>query len=162
ALLGGVTWVSSSGVAAKILSEAGRAGAPETPLVLAILVMEDLAMAVFLPVATWALAGGAGAGGAIRLAGTLVAVALALLLASRSGGLVPRGVQHRSDEVVMFTALGLMLLVAGIAQHFNVSAAVGAFVLGISLSGPVARRAGRLLGPLRDLFAALFFLFFGL
>ena len=161
ALLGGVTWVSSSGVAAKILSETGRTGARETPIVLSILVMEDLAMAVFLPVATWALAGGAAAG-PTRLVVTLVAVAFALLLAFRSGGLLTRLVAHRSDEVVLFTALGLMLLVAGLAQHFNVSAAVGAFVTGISLSGPVAKRAQGLLGPLRDLFAALFFLFFGL
>ena len=157
-LLGAVTWVSSSGVAAKILSESGRLEAPEAPVVLAILVLEDVAMAVFLPIATWALAGGAVAG----LIVTLAAVGLALLLAFRSGRIVPRLVDHRSDEVVLFTALGLMLLVAGLAQHFNVSAAVGAFVLGISLSGPVARRAHGLLGPLRDLFAALFFLFFGL
>jgi len=162
ALLGGVTWVSSSGVAAKVLSESGRLDAPETPIVLAILVMEDIAMAVFLPVVSWALAGGASDGGWLRLAGTLAAVVLALLLAFRSRGIAARLMSHRSDEVVMFTALGLMLLVAGIAQRFNVSAAVGAFVLGLSLSGPVARRAEGLLGPLRDLFAAMFFLFFGL
>jgi CPA2 family monovalent cation:H+ antiporter-2 len=43
-----------------------------------------------------------------------------------------------------------------------VSAAVGAFLVGVALSGPLAGRTHRLLGPLRDLFAALFFLFFGL
>ena len=168
ALLGGITWVSSSGVAAKVLSESGRLDAPETPVVLAILVMEDLAMAVFLPIVSWAISGGGGApgqgpgGGPLELAGTLAAVAVALVLAFRSRGATARLVSHRSDEVVLFTALGLMLLVAGVAQRFHVSSAVGAFVLGISLSGPVARRAEGLLGPLRDLFAAMFFLFFGL
>ena len=54
----------------------------------------------------------------------------------------------------------LMLLVAGLAQRLQISAAVGAFVVGLSLSGPVAQRAHGLLGPLRDLFAAMFFLFF--
>src|SRR5262245_48221113 len=149
ALLGGVTWVTSSGVAAKVMSESGRTNAPETPVVLAILVMEDLAMAVFLPLASWALAGGATEGGALRLLGTLAAVAVALFLAFRSRGLAARVMNHPADEVVMFTALGLMLLVAGIAQRFQVSAAVGAFVLGLSLSGPMARRAEGLLGPLR-------------
>jgi CPA2 family monovalent cation:H+ antiporter-2 len=161
-LLGGITWVTSSGVAAKVLSESGRLDAPETPVVLAILVLEDLAMAVFLPVVSWGLSGGAAAGGPLRLAGTLLAVALALVVTFRSRGLVARLMSHGADEVVMFTALGLMLLVAGLAQRFNVSAAVGAFVLGLSISGPVAKRAEGLLGPLRDLFAAMFFLFFGL
>jgi CPA2 family monovalent cation:H+ antiporter-2 len=58
--------------------------------------------------------------------------------------------------------LGLTLLVAGLAQHVNISAAVGAFLVGIALSGSVQERAARLIEPLRDLFAAMFFLFFGL
>jgi CPA2 family monovalent cation:H+ antiporter-2 len=161
-LLGAVTWVSSSGVAAKILTESGRRAAPETPIVLAILVMEDLAMAVFLPIATWSLAGGFANGTPVRLLLTLAGVIAALGLALRFGNVLTRVVGHRSDEVVMFTSLGAMLLVAGIAQRMQVSAAVGAFVVGLSLSGPVGRRAEHQLGPLRDLFAAMFFLFFGL
>ena len=42
------------------------------------------------------------------------------------------------------------------------SAAVGAFLVGIALSGEVAEGAHNLLTPLRDLFAAVFFVFFGL
>ena len=42
------------------------------------------------------------------------------------------------------------------------SAAVGAFLVGIALSGPVAHHATQILSPLRDLFAAVFFVFFGL
>lgn len=56
-LLGGVTWVSSSGVVSKVLSDLGRLGNRETPAVLNILVIEDLAMAVYLPVVA-ALIGG--------------------------------------------------------------------------------------------------------
>jgi monovalent cation:H+ antiporter-2, CPA2 family len=41
-----------------------------------------------------------------------------------------------------------------------VSAAIGAFLVGLALSGPVQARAGALIGPLRDLFAAIFFVFF--
>jgi len=43
-----------------------------------------------------------------------------------------------------------------------VSAAVGAFLVGIAISGPVAHHATQMLSPLRDLFAAVFFVFFGL
>jgi monovalent cation:H+ antiporter-2, CPA2 family len=57
---------------------------------------------------------------------------------------------------------GLVLLVAGVAESLRVSAAVGAFLMGIALSGPAADRARALLTPLRDLFAAVFFVFFGL
>jgi len=53
-------------------------------------------------------------------------------------------------------------VVAGVASRLQVSAAVGAFLVGIALSGPVQERASLLVSPLRDLFAATFFLFFGL
>ncbi|MDQ1632984.1 MAG: monovalent cation:H+ antiporter-2, family, partial [Frankiaceae bacterium] len=47
-------------------------------------------------------------------------------------------------------------------QQVQVSEAVGAFLVGIALSGRVAENAYTLLSPLRDLFAAVFFVFFGL
>jgi CPA2 family monovalent cation:H+ antiporter-2 len=58
--------------------------------------------------------------------------------------------------------LALVLLVAGIAQRLQISAAVGAFLVGLALSGTVADQARALFEPLRDLFAAIFFLFVGL
>jgi CPA2 family monovalent cation:H+ antiporter-2 len=57
---------------------------------------------------------------------------------------------------------GAVLLVAGVSQRLQVSAAIGAFLVGIAVSGPMARQTHRLLAPLRDLFAATFFFFFGL
>ena len=58
--------------------------------------------------------------------------------------------------------LGITLLVAGLAQWLGASAAVGAFLVGLALSGRTADRAREVLRPLRDLFAAAFFLAFGL
>ena len=55
---------------------------------------------------------------------------------------------------------GLTLLVGGLAQEVQVSAAIGAFLVGLALSGSVQARAAAVIGPLRDLFAATFFLFF--
>jgi monovalent cation:H+ antiporter-2, CPA2 family len=43
-----------------------------------------------------------------------------------------------------------------------VSAAVGAFLVGIAISGQVAHNATVVLAPLRDLFATVFFVFFGI
>ena len=48
--------VSSSGIVAKVLTDLGRLGNRETPACSAILVLEDLAMAVYLPILTAVLA----------------------------------------------------------------------------------------------------------
>jgi CPA2 family monovalent cation:H+ antiporter-2 len=161
-LLGGVTYISSSGVIAKVLVELDRLKYPETPAILSVLVLEDLAMAVFLPLVTVLLIGQGGAAGLVSVLVALATATVVLVVAMRYGAAMSRVVFHASDEVLLFTALGLVLLVAGVAQRLQVSAAVGAFLVGIALSGPIVVRAHRLLGPLRDLFAAIFFLFFGL
>jgi CPA2 family monovalent cation:H+ antiporter-2 len=56
-VLAGITWVSSSGVIAKVLGDLGRVGNRETPVILSVLVIEDLAMALYLPLVTALLAG---------------------------------------------------------------------------------------------------------
>ncbi|WP_239372691.1 cation:proton antiporter [Frankia sp. Cj5] len=165
-VLGGVTAISSSGIIAKVLGDLGRLGNRETPVVLSILVLEDLAMAVYLPVLTALLAGQTVARGSVSLAVALGALVAVLFLALRHSAkvtlLVFNPASDRNDEIILLRALGLALLVAGVAQRMQVSAAVGAFLVGIALSGPVAEGAREVLAPLRDLFAAVFFVFFGL
>ena len=90
----------------------------------------------------------------------LVAVAITLVGALRFGGHLSRLLEGSSDEALLLGVFGLTLLVGGLAQQLEVSAAIGAFLVGLALSGPVQHRAGALVGPLRDLFAAVFFLFF--
>jgi CPA2 family monovalent cation:H+ antiporter-2 len=161
-LLGGVTYVSSSGVIAKVLVELRRLNNPETPAVLSILVLEDLAMALYLPLVAVLLVGGSPVRMALSVSLALVTVLLVLGLAVRYGAPLSRVVAHQSDEIVLLTIFGAVLLVAGAAQHLQVSAAIGAFLVGIGVSGPMAEQTHRLLAPLRDLFAATFFFFFGL
>lgn len=161
-LLGGVTYISSSGVIAKVLGDLGRLGNRETPAILSILVMEDLAMAAYLPIVAVLVAGSGVAAGSTAVIVAVASVALALFLALRHGAVLSRLLFSRSDEVLLLSVLGATLLVAGAAERVQVSAAIGAFLVGIALSGPVSERASALIGPLRDLFAATFFLFFGL
>jgi len=161
-LLGGVTWVSSSGVIAKILAELGRMSNPETPLVLSVLVLEDLAMAIYLPLVSVLLLGGGATKVAVSVSIAIGVVAVVLFAALRYGRSLSRLAAHQSDEIVLLTTFGVVLLVAGVAQRFQVSAAIGAFLVGIALSGPIAEQSRRLVAPLRDLFAATFFFFFGL
>ena len=160
--LAGVTWISSSGVIAKVVGDLGRLGNRETPIVLGILVLEDLSMAVYLPILTALLAGVGLAGGSVTLLISLGTVTVVLFVALRYGRVISRAVSSDNPEMLLLVVLGLTLLVAGIAQQLQVSAAVGAFLVGIALSGEVAKGARSLLSPLRDLFAAVFFVFFGL
>ncbi|HVF09971.1 MAG TPA: cation:proton antiporter [Abditibacteriaceae bacterium] len=161
-LLGGVTYISSSGVISKVLADLNRLGNRETPAVLSVLVLEDLAMALFLPLMAVLLAGHSFLSGLVSIFVALATVGGVLLLAVRYGEAMSRVVAHHSNEVFLLTTFGLVLLVAGMAQRLQVSAAVGAFLIGIALSGPVAEQARQMLSPMRDLFAAIFFLFFGL
>jgi CPA2 family monovalent cation:H+ antiporter-2 len=161
-VLAGITWVSSSGVIAKVLGDLGRLGNRETPVILSILVIEDLAMAFYLPLVTAVLAGVGFLGGLRALAVAVVTVIAVLVVAIRYGHAISRFMSVKDAEALLLSVLGLTLFVAGVAAELKVSAAVGAFLVGIALSGPVAHHATEILSPLRDLFAAVFFVFFGL
>ncbi|XAS67206.1 cation:proton antiporter [Micrococcaceae bacterium Sec5.7] len=161
-VMGGVTYISSSGIAAKVITDLRRIGNRETPVVLSILVFEDLAMAVYLPILTATLAGVSFLGGLQTVGISLAVVTLVLVVALRHGHRVSKVVHSENSEVFLLNLLGAALLVAGLASALQISAAVGAFMLGIAISGATAHNASRILEPLRDLFAALFFVAFGL
>jgi monovalent cation:H+ antiporter-2, CPA2 family len=161
-LLGGITFISSSSIIARVLTELGRLNSPETPTVLSILVFEDLVMAVYLPLVAVLIAGGGAAGMFVSIAIAAGTVMVVLFIAIRYGNSLSGFVAHQSDEVILLTTLGTVLLVAGLAQRLQISAAIGAFLVGIAVSGPIAEQSHRLFSPLRDLFAATFFFFFGL
>lgn len=161
-LLGGVTYLTSSGIASKILRDFGRLGNRETPVILAVCVIEDVVMAAYLPVVAALLIGGTLVAVGVNLLVALAAFGLAFFLALRYGHVLSRVMNVPSDEALLLGVLGLVLVVAGAADLLKVSAAIGAFLVGIALSGEVAERARRQVEPLRDLFAAVFFVFFGL
>lgn len=161
-VMAGITWVSSSGVIAKLLNELGRLSNRETPTVLSVLVIEDLAMAFYLPVLSAILLGAGWLSGSVTVIISVAAVGAILFLSLKYSDRFSRLFDWEHGESLLLGVFGLTILVAGIAQQFNVSAAVGAFLVGIALSGRVAQSAEKLLSPLRDLFAAFFFLFFGL
>ena len=159
-LLGGVTWVSSSGVVSKVLSDLHRLGNRETPSVLNVLVIEDLAMAVYLPIAAALIAGRTALDTTVTVGIALVAVAAILALALSSGARLTALLAHGGDESLLLAVFGLTLLVGGLAEKLQVSSAIGAFLVGLALSGQVQHRAATLVDPLRNLFAPIFFLYF--
>ena len=160
--LAGITYISSSGVIARLLNDLDRLGNRETPAVLSVLVLEDFAMAAYLPVLTVLASGGTLLQAILWTGVAIGALALAFLVSYRWGHHVGRVLGHPEDEQLLLRVLGLTLIVAAIAEHLHASAAVGAFLVGLTLTGPVADRARTVLNPLRDLFAAVFFVAIGL
>jgi CPA2 family monovalent cation:H+ antiporter-2 len=160
--MAGITYISSSGVIARLLSDLDRLGNRETPAVLSVLVLEDFAMAAYLPVLTVLASGGTLIEAVVWTAVALGALGLAFVVSLRWGHHVGRALGHQEDEQLLLRILGLTLIVAAIAEHLHASAAVGAFLVGLTLTGPTAERARTVLTPLRDLFAAVFFVAIGL
>lgn len=159
--LAGVTYVSSSGLIARLIEDLHRMGNRETPAVLAVLVLEDFAMAAYLPLfavlasgETWYFA----VGGMVV---AVVAFWVAFAASYRWGHHVGRFLGHPDSEQLLLRVLGITLIVAAFAEEVHASAAVGAFLVGLTLTGDTADRARKVFGPLRDLFAAVFFLGMG-
>jgi K+:H+ antiporter subunit KhtU len=160
--LAGVTYISSSGIVARLLSDLRRLGNRETPAVLSVLVLEDFAMAVYLPVLAVVAAGGTWLQAVLGVLLAVAAVLVALAASHWWGHHVSRLLSHPDAEQLLLRVLGATLIVAALAEAVHVSAAVGAFLVGLTLTGEIADRARAVLSPLRDLFAAVFFLSIGL
>ncbi|HYZ97813.1 MAG TPA: cation:proton antiporter [Acidimicrobiales bacterium] len=160
--LGGITYISSSGIVSKVLDDLGRVGNRETPSVLSILVIEDLGMALILPVSVGLLLSAGVADTVTDIAVAAVAIAAAFAVTLFFGDQLSRVVFHRSTELLVLTVVGAALAVAGGAEQIHAPAAVAALLVGIALSGPAADAAKVALIPVRDLFAAVFFVFFGI
>ncbi len=161
-LLGGVTYISSSGIVAKLVADLDRIGNHETPVILSVLVIEDLAMVLYLPIVSGVLFGGSVLSTTVTVAVSLLAVLGVLGAAYLLGDRLSAIALSQSSEALLLTLLGGALLVAGVAGRLNLSTAVGAFVVGVALSGEIVSHARGLLLPLRNLFAAVFFVFYGL
>ncbi|MDN4477730.1 cation:proton antiporter [Demequina sp. SYSU T00039] len=161
-LLAGVTYISSSGIIARLLDDFDRLANRETPVILSLLVMEDIVMAVFLPILAVLLVGATIVQGAIAAGIAIAIVAAAFFFALKFSRHVSTVVHSHSRELLLLGVLGLAFLVAGLAEAVQVSAAVGAFLLGLTLSGNVADQVRGLMPPLRDVFGGIFFVFFGI
>lgn len=160
--LAGVTYISSSGVIARLVQDLGRLGNRETPAVLSVLVLEDFAMAAYLPLFAVLASGGGWVRAVAGMAAAVGALLVAFAASYRWGHHFGRLVEHPDSEQLLLRVLGITLMVAAVAEVLHASAAVGAFLVGLTLTGATADRARRVLGPLRDLFAAIFFLAIGL
>ena len=161
----GIVAISSTTIIVKTFDEQGITGKLRQ-LVIGVLIVEDL-IAILLLAALTALSSGAGLS-AMALATTLGKLA-AFLGALLGVGLlvVPRAaraiIRLERPETTLVASVGFCFSVAVLAQYFGYSVALGAFLAGslIAESGE-GKTVEHLVQPLRDLFAAIFFVSVGM
>ncbi|HTY28343.1 MAG TPA: cation:proton antiporter, partial [Mycobacterium sp.] len=113
--MAGITFISSSGVIARLLDDLRRLGNRETPAVLSVLVLEDFAMAAYLPLLAVLAAGGGWWEALGWMAVALAALGGAFVASYRWGHHVGRLIAHPDDEQLLLRILGLTLIVAALA-----------------------------------------------
>lgn len=161
-VLGGITYVSSSGIASQMMKETGWQRSEVSRRVTTVLVVEDLTLAPYLPLLTTLVAGAGAIAGFLSVTVAILVTAVALFISMRGENALGKVLNTQAQGGLLLTVFGAALFAAGSAELVGFSSAVAAFLVGLALTGEVAYAVRLRLSPLRDLFAALFFLFFGL
>lgn len=163
-VLAGVVGISSSAIVTKVLIDTGRIGRPETRLILGVTVVEDIFLALYLAALQPVLSGAQGTTEILLQGAKAFGFLMLLAIAARYGTrLIGRLIAVKDDELLVVSFLGLAVLVAGVSESLGVADAIGAFMVGLILSGTSSGpRIRELVHPLRDAFAAIFFFGFGL
>lgn len=164
--LGAALSISSTTIIIKAINELGFAKKRFAELVFGILIVEDL-LAVLLLVAlsTVVLTNS-------LLSLDIVHAALELVIVVGSWFIIGyfviptlfrKVVHYVSDETLTVVSVGLCLFLVALAAHFNYSAALGAFIMGSILAEThIIHRIEHLIRPIRDIFAAVFFVSVGM
>ena len=166
--LGAALSISSTAIVVKMLQDTGRLQQIQGRLIGGILAVEDFAAVILLTV----LSGVATTGTAnldLEAIGLLAAKLAIFAAAALVFGtlLAPRIIQFvqrfKSDETLLIASLALCFGLALAAQQLALSAAAGAFLIGMVLGDTEHSEAiGRIMAPVRDMFAALFFVSIGM
>ena len=160
--LAGVTYISSSGIVAQVIRDLRWRRNPETKPVVSVLVLEDLVMAPYLPILTVVLTGTGLITGLISVSVALMVVAIVIVITLKGDTSFKRLFNASEPVGLLLIVFGAAVAAAGLAGLFQFSPAVAAFLVGLLLTGELAEVARRRLDPLRELFAAIFFVYFGL
>jgi monovalent cation:H+ antiporter-2, CPA2 family len=160
--LGGISYVSSSGITSELIRESGWRRSELSKRIVTILVFEDLALAPYLPLMSSLVLGLSAFAGLISVSVALMITGIILIISYRGKAQWSRILNPDVPSALLLTVFGSALLAAGVADLAGFSGAVAAFLVGLLLTGEVANTVRGRLGSLRDLFAAIFFLFFGL
>ncbi|MED5528351.1 MAG: cation:proton antiporter, partial [Actinomycetota bacterium] len=160
--LAGVTYISSSGIVAQVIRDLRWRRNPETKPVVSVLVLEDLVMAPYLPILTVVLTGTGLLTGLISVSVALIVVAVVIIITLKGDTSFKRLFNASEPVGLLLIVFGAAVAAAGLAGLVQFSPAVAAFLVGLLLTGELAEVARRRLDPLRELLAAIFFVYFGL
>ena len=164
--LGAALSISSSAILMTMLRESGQLLHFRGRLIIGILVVEDFAAVVLLTVLT----GVATTGTANPSEVGFLVIKLAIFGAAAlvfGAFFAPRLIhfvnRFRSDETLLITGLALCFGLALAAQQLGLSAAAGAFLIGAVLGDSNhSEEMDRIMSPVRDMFAAIFFVSIGM
>ena len=162
-VIAGAVGISSSAIVTKLLVELNRLTNAETPVILGIIVVEDLFLAFYLALLAPFLSESESLGAAAVDFAISFGFLGGLLLLARYGARGLGAVLDVDDEELLTVVIvGLAILVAGVAEELGVSDAIGALMIGLVISRTILQtRVQRLVLPVRDAFAAIFFVVFG-
>jgi K+:H+ antiporter subunit KhtU len=160
-ILAAAVYVSSSAITVKGLIDFRRLADEETDLVLAILLFEDIAIALVLGFAA------TGGGTTASTLGTVVKAIAFIGLSLAASRWLTRPIDIALDwlprEFFLLFTVGLLVGMAALAKELDLSEAIGALMAGVILSETSVREEiEERFFSFRDLFAALFFFVFGL
>jgi monovalent cation:H+ antiporter-2, CPA2 family len=160
-VLAAAIFVSSSAITVKGLIDFRRLADDETDLVLAILVAEDLVIALVLG---FVAGGGGAASDTLALVAKAIAFVAAALAASKwLSRPLDRVLDWLPREFFLLAVFAFLFGAAALAQEFGLSEAIGALMAGLVLSETSVRaEIEERFFSFRDVFAALFFFVFGL
>jgi len=156
---------SSTTIIAKVLSDMGKLHETPALIMLGVLVAEDLVVVGLLAVITSAFGSVSfEINGILWLALKIIAflglsLGLGIFLISR---IINHIVKMGNNEVLLLILLGLLFGLSIIAHILGFSVAIGAFLMGVIVAG--SRYAGHinnLIAPIKDMFAAVFFVSMG-
>jgi CPA2 family monovalent cation:H+ antiporter-2 len=158
----GIMFISSSGIASQLIRETGWGKSNVAKRVTSVLVFEDILMAPYLPILAAVTLGLSVWAGLISVTVALgVTMSIFLIAIGRE---IPglKSLAKRGPGVLLLLVFGVTLAVAGAATLAGFSGAIAAFLIGMLLTGEVAESLRSRFAPLREIFSAIFFLFFGL
>ena len=158
----GIMFVSSSGIASQLIRESGWARSNIAKRASSILVFEDIVLAPYLPILAAITLGLSALGGLISV-GLALVVTLGVFLIAMGRELPGLKTLARSGPgPLLLLTFGVALAISGAANIAGFSGVIAAFLFGLLLTGEVAESLRSRFAPLRDVFSAVFFLFFGL
>ena len=162
---GTIIAISSTTIIAKAFQEQ-RVTGRFTELVLGVLIIEDLIAIFLLTVLTTLSAGTGVSAGSLAITGVRLAmfltglIVVGLLVIPRTVRMV---VRMNRPETTLVASMGICFAAALLAYSFGYSVALGAFIAGslVAESGE-EKSIAHLIEPVRDVFAAIFFVAVGM